>query len=132
MSRPLLTATTERVGRHMVVRVVGEVDISTAPIMDTALAEGTAAPASPDALIVDLTEVRFFGSSGLSVLIAAHSRGCDVGVPLIVVVPRTGVVRRAVELTGVDHLVTVVETVEDALSPDGLRGPHRSAPDGRC
>ena len=55
-----------------VVRVQGEVDLYTAPqlweTLDAAIA-GT-----PHELVIDLSDVRFLDSSGLSVLLRAHKR----------------------------------------------------------
>lgn len=56
----------------MIVRVAGELDVATAPVLDAALtqAEASAAPM----IAIDLTGVSFIDSTGLRALLEAHAR----------------------------------------------------------
>ncbi len=112
VNSPLLTTTVERRGEHVVVQVSGEVDMTSAPLLDQALADLTGTEPAPATVVADLTKVRFFGSSGLSVLLTAHQRCGDIGIALVVVTPSPSLARRAIE---VDRTLTVTETLNQAL-----------------
>lgn len=87
----------ERRGSGVVyVTVVGEVDLYTAPQLESALRE------SAHSFIVDLTDCGFIDSTALGVLVAARTR---VG-RLELVAPGIEV-RRTLELSGLDRLLTV-------------------------
>ncbi|UOZ03146.1 STAS domain-containing protein [Amycolatopsis sp. WQ 127309] len=67
-----LAITVERSGWTLVVAVVGEVDLSTAPMLRHALDEALAR--TPRRIVVDLSFVRFLNTAGLEVLLDAHHR----------------------------------------------------------
>ena len=89
----------------------GEIDISSVPVLrsaiDSLLGDGTAQ------LIVNLDEVHFMDSSGLNVLIGT-ARG--LGPESLSVVARQPVIRRVFAISGVDQLVRVYDTVDEAAS----------------
>ena len=59
-------------GTHVVVvEVLGELDVQTAPQVKAFLAQATAT--TPRHLVLDLTGVRFLASAGIAVLLAAQS-----------------------------------------------------------
>ncbi|NUP27279.1 MAG: STAS domain-containing protein [Nocardia sp.] len=97
-----------------IVTVQGEVDMASAPQLQTALED---AQRGGDALIVDMSDVGFLGSAGLSVLLVI-SEAAEPGAGLRVVV--SDAVRRPIELTGLDKLLSVHESLPAALaaSPD--------------
>jgi anti-sigma B factor antagonist len=66
-------------------------------------------------LIVDLTECTFIDSSGLEILALASWRlaAADPKRELVVVSPRSAV-RRILDLTGMDHIVTVRDSRDQA------------------
>jgi anti-sigma B factor antagonist len=107
---------TRWIGRVVVVMVSGEVDMLTAPGVADAISH--AAAESPAAVIVDLTDVEFLASAGMSVLITAHDA----------ITPQTqfGVVAdgaatsRPMKLVGVDQIIPLHRTIEDALASAGL------------
>ncbi|HEY0639449.1 MAG TPA: STAS domain-containing protein [Pseudonocardiaceae bacterium] len=111
----LLAVTTEVVGRTTVVRAAGEVDMATAPALQQALFDACLPARRPAALVVDLTAVRFFGSTGLGLLVVTHRRCLDRGVPLRIVAGAHAVLR-PLEVTGLDLLFDVVPTLDAALS----------------
>ena len=95
-----------------VVPFVGDLDAHTAPMLQKAVDRIIAA--APDrTLIIDLTDVPFIDSSGLSVIVGAHTRLADAGagVRLVVVAPR---VAKVLSLTGLDGIVPTFATVEAA------------------
>jgi anti-sigma B factor antagonist len=81
--------------------VRGEIDTLTAPAFTAATDDLLAE--SGDALVVDLSEVRFLASSGLAVLISAAHRAEERGLRLQLVAP-TRAVRRPLEITGTGQL----------------------------
>jgi anti-sigma B factor antagonist len=96
----------------VVLALTGELDMLTAPALEDAIA--SAAKKEPAAMIVDLTKVRFLASAGLSVLVAAYldiTRAAQFGI-----VADGVAVRRPLKLTGIDTLVTLFPTLDDALA----------------
>jgi anti-sigma B factor antagonist len=114
VSKPPLTTTLDRTDDLAVVSVTGEVDLNTASILRAALVDATDADPPPAAVIVDLTGVEFLGSAGLAELLATRERVSDPGFRVVVVVPPTGPARRTIEVTGVDRLLTLAGSVEEA------------------
>jgi anti-sigma B factor antagonist len=80
-----------------VLRVFGEVDIQTSPILDEELRRVVGEGVS--SIIVDLSEVTFLDSTGLSVLIAGLKRCQNARGDLRLVSPRSNV-RKVLEITG--------------------------------
>lgn len=102
-----------RHGQSVVITVMGDVDALTAPhlrhALDQAFAEAGAVP-----VVVDLTEVTFLGSRGLSTLVDAH-REASALVPLRVVVDHTRPVIRPLQISGLAGVLTLFNYVEEAL-----------------
>ena len=96
-----------------VVVLTGEHDLSSAPELTGALdqADGTAT-------LVDLSETSFIDSAVLGVLIASHRDSATAGRGWALVVgPGSGAaVRRILELTGLDTVLPVYATREQALT----------------
>ena len=101
----------------VVIAVEGEVDALTAPRLRAALGDAfERLDGRP--LVVDLTNVRFLGSAGLRTLFdtaaeAVDHRGFD---PLRVVVDHTRPVIRPIEMVGLDNVLSLYESVDDALA----------------
>jgi anti-anti-sigma factor len=95
----------------VVVAVTGEVDALTTPQLSAAI--GVALAGSPAGLIVDLSQVDFLASAGLGLLIATHD---EVTPNARFGVVADGVaVRRPITVLGLDSVITLYRTVEDAL-----------------
>ena len=98
-----------------VVRAHGEIDLYTVPefeqALDVCLARQT------QALIADLSETTYLDSSGLSALIHAYKAlsGRNGGL-YVVAPPQTPGVRRVLEITRLDTVFQVSDTVEDAVA----------------
>jgi anti-anti-sigma factor len=94
----------------VVLSVLGEIDLVTAPD----LAEGIAEQLSgTPRLVVDLSGVSFFGSLGLATLIHAVELAEERDVQLTLV--PGPLVRRTMDLTRTAEYFTVFETVTEAL-----------------
>jgi anti-sigma B factor antagonist len=95
---------TSRSNGTAVVVVRGEVDLYTAPqvweTIDAAMA------GSPDELVIDLSDVTFLDSSGLSVLVRAHKRLRPVQ-GTVVVRGAADQVYMALEMTKLTKVLTV-------------------------
>lgn len=118
---PALTTDVEAVGAGQVVRVSGEIDMSTIGDFESAIesAQSLAAASGQDIVVVDLQGVDFLGAESLRSLVAAHDRIAEAGGSLRVVAPPGGgIVRRLLDLTGVGALLDLFETVDAAVSPD--------------
>ena len=93
-------------GAELVVIVRGEIDLATvaafSAVIDEALLETSC-------LVLDLSETTFLDSTGLSVLVAAH-RTLRYNPRAIVLRSPSDFVRRALLVSGVDHLVTIQDT----------------------
>ena len=95
----------------VVVAIDGELDMATAsalrkPILD-AIAGGHRH------IVLDLTQVTFIDSTGLSVIIGAHKRLQPDGA--IAVATESAMVRRVFHLTGLTDLLPMTTTVTEAL-----------------
>lgn len=84
--------------RCVVIHVVGEVDLVSAPALRASLDEQLEASA---ALLVNLTETAFFGAAGLSELVHAAAVARDRAVRLAVAAGRP--VLRPLQVTGLDR-----------------------------
>jgi anti-sigma B factor antagonist len=84
---------------EVVVLVVGEIDMATAPLFADALAR-----ASHDGrgIVVDLAGVSFMDSQGVNALVRAHKRHADLR--LRGVRPN---VREVLKMTGLEHILSV-------------------------
>jgi anti-sigma B factor antagonist len=103
-----------RVGEDPRVHFVeGELCLSTVHLLREPLFE--AIETGSGNLLVDLTECTFIDSSGLEVLALASWRlaAAHPNRRLVVVSPRSAV-RRILDLTGMDHIVTVRDSREQA------------------
>ena len=96
-----------------IVRVAGEVDLATAPQLKESLA---AIPAGSGPVIIDLSEVTFLDSTGLSVLVTSwkhlHEFNADSSVRLVVNRPA---IQRVLTVTGLDEVFNLFATLEEAL-----------------
>jgi anti-sigma B factor antagonist len=106
----LLTSVADRDG-ITVVSVAGEVDLATAPDLQAAL--DTALTEDPAALVVDLSEVTFLGSVGLQLLVSTQQR-LRQGARFAVAADGAAT-SRPIHLTGLDELLKLYPTLEEAL-----------------
>ncbi len=98
-----------------VVAVIGEVDMLTSPLLTSRVDEELAQ--RPEALVLDLSEVSFLGSSGLAALVQIRDRAGEQGVPLRLASNSQAVIRPLVA-TGLEAMFDIVADRDAAL--DGL------------
>ncbi|TQM29480.1 STAS domain-containing protein [Nocardia bhagyanarayanae] len=102
-------------GDVAVVTVHGEVDMASAPQLQAALEE---AQSGGKSLVVDMLDVGFLGSAGLSVLLVASEAQ-----PARLRVVASDAVRRPIELTALDELLSVFPSLNAALAADESNTP---------
>ena len=115
---PISTSVEHREG-VAVVSVGGEIDLSTAPAFEAVIAE--ALEEDPPALVIELSEVIFMASVGLRVLAATQE---NVGKSIQIAVVADGMATsRPIQLTGLDKLISLYPTLDEALTAlDGATG----------
>jgi anti-sigma B factor antagonist len=97
----------------VVIGVTGELDLASSPALERELERGVASQA--EVVVVDLRQLDFMDSTGLSVLVRAHQRATENG-------KRFGVVRgpqqvqRLLSLTGVADRLTLADSPEELLA----------------
>lgn len=104
-----MTGQLEVGGTQLRIRVVGEVDLETAPALAEAceLARHHARKvAEVTEIVVDLRPVSFLGAAGLTELVHAHHR-CLYDAVLLRVVADQPAVIRPLRLTGLDEMLTL-------------------------
>ena len=100
----------------LVYRVAGEVDTLTAPHLDLALNDPPTTTVSR--MVLDMTEVPFLSSAGLSILVEHHTSCQREGIAFAVVAPAQAV-RRAMEITALDRVIPLYDSVPEALLAEG-------------
>ncbi len=103
-----LNISTSSQGGHAVVTASGELDLYTAPRLQTALAALLREPV--DRVVVDLSGVEFCDSTGMNVLLAAMKRVKENGGTFELAAPRPAV-RRILQVTGLDTVFDIHEAV---------------------
>jgi anti-sigma B factor antagonist len=112
-----MTVRTEDRGDAVVLAVTGDVDGLTAPRLAAAVAAAFRVLCGR-VLVLDLSHVRFIGSTGLRTLresahAAVHQRGVR---PLRIVIDQNRPLIRPIEIVGLDQVLALYHTVEDALA----------------
>lgn len=101
------------VGGHVVVHVTGEVEALTAGRLGDAV---TAALGEGRPVVLDLTDVRFLDSAGLSTLLRVTERSENRGTPLRIAVDQNRPVVRPIEITGLEDRLALYDSVDDAVA----------------
>jgi len=117
---------TRTVDSCLVVEVDGEVDMTSAPTLRDHLL-GHLGLGEP-CVVVDLSEVDFMDSTGLSALVVAYRQAREVG-SSVVVAGAQPAVRRVLEITQLDVLLEHRDDVADAVAAvRASRDPGPSEP----
>jgi anti-sigma B factor antagonist len=99
----------------VVIRVFGEIDLSSHLRLRTELFDACESVEPPAPVVLDLTGVEFLASVGLSELLLCNERAIARGTPLRVVASERHVLR-PIEVTGLDRLLSVHPNVDAALN----------------
>jgi anti-anti-sigma factor len=99
-------STAELDGR-VIVELHGELDLASAPELDSVLSRGQGAGQT---VIVDLRDLQFMDSSGLRVLAAAHARAAERALRFALVrPPADGPIARIIAIAGLDAELEMVD-----------------------
>lgn len=101
-----LRVTTRSVGDRTVIAVAGEIDLYTAPKLQSELM--SALSQSPARLIVDMSGVEFCDSTGINVLLAAHRQARERGGELQLAGPGSAT-RKVLQVTGLETVFNVLD-----------------------
>ena len=107
----------------VVLSVNDEVDTLTAPQLSQAICKALGNSAT--ALIIDLTEVTFLASVGMSVLVAAQQAADAMAVRFAVVAEGVAT-SRPIRLLGIDAVLALFPTLGDALRAVRREDPYEA------
>jgi anti-sigma B factor antagonist len=103
----------QRQGRTAVIAVAGELDLASGPQLEEQL--HLISPADTEVVVVDLRNLEFMDSTGLSIIVRAHQRltgeGCMLGL-----VRGSPQVQRLLDLTGVAERIALVAAPEELIN----------------
>ena len=99
-------------GSWVVVEVAGELDLYTAPSFRETVLEA-AGGEDPPRVIVDFQRLGFIDSSGLGAIVACLKHLRERGGELTLVAPDGSGLRRLLDLTGLDRVLTLSATVDE-------------------
>ena len=100
-------------GRATLIVVRGELDLASGPELEAELARVHEPP--PEMLIIDLRQLDFMDSTGLSILVKAHQQTVEDGREFGVV-RGTPQVQRLLELTGVSERLPMADSPEELIA----------------
>jgi anti-sigma B factor antagonist len=109
----LLSVDIEDRGDHAVITAAGEIDAASADTLATAVSDALA-DGYPKVL-VDFAQVTFIDSTGLGVLVKSHRSAVAAGAVFAVVHP-TPQTRKLIRVLGLDQLLRIYDTHEEALA----------------
>lgn len=107
------------------IKVIGELDMNTAPELERALEEAIADPGA--AVMLDLCDCEFIDSTGIALIVRSWQRldrEAGSGEGRLVLCSHNHQVRRLLQITGVESTISLHERPDDALAE--LRGPAAS------
>lgn len=106
----LLEVSSDQRGETLVITVAGELDVSTAPILQRELER--AAEASPTSLRLDLSALRFMDSTGLQLVLSTATRAQEAGRSLELVRSSESV-QRVFQVAGLEERLTFIDPESD-------------------
>jgi anti-sigma B factor antagonist len=104
----------------VVVRVSGEIDMSSAAAFTKALVTAHEDGHLGNRVVIDLSDVTFFSSAGVAALVM-FAEACAADRAVLRVVP-TPMIQQVLTISGADQVVTVAKTLDEALRtfPDSV------------
>jgi anti-sigma B factor antagonist len=105
-------STDQREDGAVVLSVIGEVDLHTAPELRAAVRSAFADPRTTQ-LRVDLAGVSFLDSTGVSALVTGHGEAGKRGIPLVVTNPQPQVLK-VLRIVGLDDVLGVTAETEQS------------------
>jgi anti-anti-sigma factor len=103
----------EREDETVVAVVTGEIDMSNATTVRQEIAESVTP--DDDAVVIDLSELSFIDSAGLHALIELGTVLTERRQQLLLCLPPGSTIRRAIEIIGLPHAVSVYSDRSEAM-----------------
>jgi anti-anti-sigma factor len=97
----------------LIAHLTGEVDLSNADQLSTALTDATVNELL--VLVLDLSDVDYFDSAGIQLIYRLRESLRSRGQTLRLVIPSTSPVHHALRLAGVGNTIGMLESIDDAL-----------------
>jgi anti-anti-sigma factor len=110
-----LTVQTEQHGDVVVLSIAGELDMATAPQLQDQITD--LLDSGQNRLVLDLSDVSFCDSTGLSVFVRAKNSCDEIGGEVRLAAPQRGV-RRILEVSGLIEVLHTYPTVGEAVAAD--------------
>lgn len=101
---PELSIRHEEIDGRLVVAVAGDLDLGSAPALESALAE--LAPFGRP-VVIELSGVEFIDSSGMRALLAVNDMTLAAGGTPVTLAGGTPATKRLIELTGIDQVFRI-------------------------
>ena len=102
-----------RIGDALVVAVIGEIDMATAPEVSSAIDSGQNGIGR---VVVDLSGVTFLDSSALNAFVQSQQELAQHDVAFRIVSPTDQAVRNVFEITRLTEPLSVVDSLDQALA----------------
>jgi anti-anti-sigma factor len=112
----------ERQGTLCLVRVHGEIDLSNAQEVSSAI--GTVMGQEARRLVIDLSDITYLDSAGVALLLRLADRLQTRRRELHLVVPRGSPIRRVLLFTGLPRVIPLQARLEDALAQADAGSPN--------
>ena len=116
MTRPEILIHTRHQGDAAIVDVMGEVDLATAPALQSALEQ--AVDLGCCCVIANLDDTRYIDSTGVRVLLSVHRRAERHHIPFVLASPGP-MVQRILTMVGLDTVIPVYPEVDQAVRAAG-------------
>src|SRR5436190_20955994 len=110
---PLLMRETREGGVHRLT-LIGELDLATAPLLESAF-DAVLGDDAAEMIVVDLTELSFMDSTGIHLLLRMHA-ACEEADRLRVI-NGSRAVERVLDITGVRAHLPLISSDSDPLAP---------------
>ena len=94
-------------GDHAIVIATGEIDLYTAPRLQSELAEVIANAAPASRIVVDMSGVEFCDSTGMNILLSCRRQVRERGGELELAAPRPAVMK-ILQVTALDSVFTII------------------------
>ena len=105
---PTLNLTVRNGGQETLVSLSGELDLSSAPALREVLA-ATFEDDRPRRIILDLSDLIYLDSTGLSIFVTAHKRATAAGMEFCLVNPNSSV-GQLFKITALDHFFMILDS----------------------
>ncbi len=113
MTETAFDLSSARIGDAIVVSIVGEIDMATAPEVSKAIDSNYGDAAR---VVVDLSEVTFLDSSALNAFVQSQQDLVQHDVAFRIVSPSDHAVRNVFEITRLTEPLSVVDSLAEALA----------------